>query len=76
MREEAERRKDLSSAREAGEDARDQTVLDEAPTADVETKPYVPAQTWDGLRHIGHRGHWKDVAPTEADEYQPYVAET
>jgi hypothetical protein len=74
MREEAERRENLSPAQQAGEDAGDQIVLDETPV-DVNANPYVPAQTWDGLRHIGHRGHWKDIAPTEADEYQPYVAE-
>jgi hypothetical protein len=70
MREEAERQKDLSSTQIAKADAGDQMVLEETPV-DVEATPYVPAQTWDGLRHIGHRGHWKDVAPTEADEYQP-----
>ena len=32
---------------------------------------YKPAQTWDGLEHIGHKGHWKDVAPTLEDEYHP-----
>jgi hypothetical protein len=32
---------------------------------------YEPAQTWDGLPHIGHRGNWKDIPPKPEDEYQP-----
>lgn len=32
---------------------------------------YKPAETWDGLRHIGHRGHWRDMPPRSQDAYQP-----
>jgi hypothetical protein len=29
---------------------------------------YVPAETWDGLEHVGHKGHWRDLAPEPVDE--------
>ncbi len=32
---------------------------------------YKPAETWDGLQHIGHRGFWKDMAPRPGDYYEP-----
>ena len=35
-------------------------------TSDV----YVPATTWDGLEHLGHKGHWTDLPPKGADAYQ------
>ncbi|RMZ80158.1 hypothetical protein DV737_g3057, partial [Chaetothyriales sp. CBS 132003] len=37
-----------------------------------EAADYKPATTWDGLMHIGHAGHWRDIAPTEHDTYQPW----
>ncbi|RMZ92522.1 hypothetical protein DV736_g217, partial [Chaetothyriales sp. CBS 134916] len=39
--------------------------------ADAEPGEYKPATTWHGLIHIGHTGHWQDIAPTEHDAYQP-----
>ncbi|RMZ76669.1 hypothetical protein DV738_g4815, partial [Chaetothyriales sp. CBS 135597] len=32
---------------------------------------YKPATTWDGLMHVGHAGHWQDIAPTQHDTYEP-----
>ena len=32
---------------------------------------YTPAETWDGLEHIGHKGDWRDIEPTEADHFTP-----
>ena len=31
---------------------------------------YVPATTWDGLEHLGHKGHWADLPPTAVDTYK------
>lgn len=56
----------------------------------IETKPelpkglqeYIPADTWDGLEHMGHKtvvnkkkkeifeGHWADLPPTPEDTYE------
>ncbi len=32
---------------------------------------YKPAETWDGLQHVGHRGSWEDMPPLLGDEYVP-----
>jgi hypothetical protein len=32
---------------------------------------YVPAETWDGLEHMGHKGHWADIPPRPEDSYRP-----
>ncbi len=34
-------------------------------------KEYKPADTWDELRHVGHKGHWQDLPPIPADEFSP-----
>jgi hypothetical protein len=33
---------------------------------------YKPAETWDGLEHVGHLGHWRDIPPRPIDQYHPY----
>jgi hypothetical protein len=38
----------------------------------AEPKEYKPAETWDGLEHIGHLGDWRDIEPTEGDYFQSY----
>lgn len=52
-----------------------QPFEDDEPTEDdaspLRTGEYVPAENWQGLEHVGHKGHWKDVAPTKADAYYP-----
>jgi hypothetical protein len=30
---------------------------------------YVPAETWDGLEHVGHKGHWQDIPPKPEDTF-------
>jgi hypothetical protein len=32
---------------------------------------YIPAETWDGLEHMGHKGHWADIPPKPEDSYRP-----
>ena len=32
---------------------------------------YNEAITWDGLEHLGHQGHWKDLPADSKDEYTP-----
>lgn len=45
--------------------------LDDLQPRIVPQEEYQPAETWDGLRHIGHRGHWRDLPPRPQDEYLP-----
>lgn len=33
---------------------------------------YKPAETWDGLEHVGSSGHWSEKLPTENDQYVRY----
>ncbi|KAL2218017.1 ribosomal subunit 39S-domain-containing protein [Thermoascus aurantiacus ATCC 26904] len=40
-----------------------------APPAD-----YKHAETWDGLENMGHLGRWYELSPTEADEYNGFMA--
>ncbi|OCT50896.1 hypothetical protein CLCR_08635 [Cladophialophora carrionii] len=42
----------------------------------VSMEPYVEATTWDGLEHVGHQGHWKDLPPDAKDEYEPWLDPT
>ena len=53
-------------------------VGDSLPNEPFEDDPevaaeYKPADTWDGLEHIGHKGDWKDMAPKPGDHYDPWV---
>jgi hypothetical protein len=34
-------------------------------------REYVPSETWDGLEHVGHKGHWRDMPPTPEDDFHP-----
>ena len=34
---------------------------------------YVAAESWEGLEHYGHTGDWRDIEPTPADKFTPYV---
>ena len=43
---------------------------EEDPNA-VPMEPYVEATTWDGLEHMGHQRHWKDLPPDAKDDYEP-----
>lgn len=36
---------------------------------DYVPREYVPSETWDGLEHVGHKGHWRDTAPTPEDDF-------
>ena len=38
---------------------------------EMEAEEYTPAETWDGLEHLGHTGDWRDIEPTEADHFTP-----
>ncbi|OAP59783.1 hypothetical protein AYL99_04785 [Fonsecaea erecta] len=37
---------------------------------------YVEASTWDGLEHIGHQGHWRDLPADPKDDYEPWLDPT
>ncbi|OAG39462.1 hypothetical protein AYO21_06290 [Fonsecaea monophora] len=37
---------------------------------------YVEATTWDGLEHVGHQGHWRDLPPNPKDDYEPWLDPT
>jgi hypothetical protein len=37
---------------------------------DYMPREYVPSETWDGLEHVGHKGHWRDIPPTPEDDFQ------
>ena len=49
--------------------------VEEDPRFEVVEDPieheYKPADTWDGLRHVGHKGHWQDLPPTPAEQFHP-----
>lgn len=62
--EEEEEQDDLLPTREAELDVEEASLLQPR-------KEYQPAETWDGLRHVGHKGHWRDIAPQKGDEYVP-----
>ena len=51
----------------------DQPFEDDPETEEMvpEDQGYKPAENWDGLQHVGHRGFWKDMAPRPGDHYQP-----
>ncbi|KAK5237676.1 hypothetical protein LTR47_000768 [Exophiala xenobiotica] len=34
---------------------------------------YVEAQTWHGLEHVGHHGHWKDIPAKPQDKFEPWL---
>lgn len=39
-------------------------------TVDIEEAPgYTPADTWQGLEYVGSAGNWRDMAPSENDEF-------
>ncbi|KAG9777191.1 hypothetical protein KCU88_g4600, partial [Aureobasidium melanogenum] len=38
-----------------------------------EDPEYKEAYTWDGLEHIGHQGHWRDLPPRPEDEFEPWL---
>ncbi|KIW16856.1 hypothetical protein PV08_04046 [Exophiala spinifera] len=38
-----------------------------------EDKSYVEAETWDGLEHVGHQGHWKDIPAKPEDDFEPWL---
>lgn len=42
---------------------------EERPPVNMEL--YNEAQTWDGLEHVGHKGHWKDLPARPEDEFDP-----
>ncbi|KAJ4516483.1 hypothetical protein HRR83_001817 [Exophiala dermatitidis] len=46
--------------------------LAESRTTD-EDPEYKEAYTWDGLEHIGHQGHWRDLPPRPEDEFEPWL---
>lgn len=37
----------------------------------IDVEDYVQARTWDGLEHVGHQGHWKDLPAQKDDQVQP-----
>ena len=44
-------------------------ATDEDVDSDYKPKDYVPAETWEGLEHVGHKGHWWDIAPKPDDGF-------
>ena len=57
----------------------DQNAVDDivpsrsVPENDPETEDpnYVPAETWDGLEHVGFSGHWSERPPRPEESFQP-----
>ena len=37
----------------------------------VEMEPYNEARSWEGLEHVGHKGHWKDLPARPEDKFDP-----
>ena len=47
-------------------------VLFEEDKSEAEEDPeYKPAETWNGLEHVGHKGHWSDIPPVRDDAFRP-----
>jgi hypothetical protein len=61
-------------------------LMETEPGYPQEPQEYVPADTWDGLEHLGHKtvitkknkdkeekfgGHWADLRPEPEDSYEP-----
>lgn len=44
-------------------------AIDEDADSPFVSKDYVPAETWDGLEHVGHKGHWRDIPPKPEDDF-------
>ena len=86
-----ERRRMEKEARENGEylqtgqesyDRGSVDMLDSRADYTEEPREYVPAETWDGLEHMGHKvtiskkkeekfeGHWADLPPRPEDSYE------
>lgn len=57
-------------------------MVDSGANYTEEPREYVPAETWDGLEHMGHKvskgkksevkfeGHWADLPPKLEDSYE------
>ena len=58
------------SGADSEQDLEVQSEQDVAPDIPAE---YKPAETWDGLSHLGHLGDWRDMEPTPKDEYKGYA---
>jgi len=56
------------SATDLETNAQKEHSQEEAAREEGATAEYVPAETWDGLEHVGHKGHWRDLAPEPVDE--------
>lgn len=69
----AEAPKELRTSNQQARIGLDDLKSSMAPNDFADDEPYEPAETWDGLRHIGHRGHWRDMPPRPEDEYTPYT---
>ena len=63
----------LAEIRQLEEEEARMNASEPDPEAAIE---YKPAQTWDGLEHVGHKGDWRDIPPTELDAYTPYAEAT
>lgn len=37
----------------------------------TEDPSYVPAETWDGLEHVGLSGHWSERPPRPEESFRP-----
>jgi hypothetical protein len=46
-------------------------AMDSNAGSDYLPKEYVRSETWDGLEHLGHKGHWRDIPPKPEDEFHP-----
>ncbi|KAI1618935.1 hypothetical protein EDD36DRAFT_45676 [Exophiala viscosa] len=47
---------------------------EEAPL--VEMEPYNEARSWEGLEHVGHKGHWKDLPARPQDKFDPWLSQS
>jgi hypothetical protein len=53
---------------EQGPRARPRAIAEDADN-DYVPKQYVASETWDGLEHVGHKGHWRDIPPKLEDHF-------
>lgn len=70
MRQEARERGEYLPQAESYEEVDPTQMAEASEKMPEEAQDYVPAETWDGLEHMGHEGHWADVKPRPEDRYQ------
>ncbi|OQV01527.1 hypothetical protein CLAIMM_06868 [Cladophialophora immunda] len=70
-----QRRQASDSFLSRSQPSKQRSSLEEAETA-APIEEYVEATTWDGLEHVGHQGHWRDLPADPKDGYEPWLDPT